>query len=76
MLKIDFMSYTNKNFEDPLKMFDIRTRQLRVRIQHLQADLVIAQHPFTKAVLKQEINKATDEYVARKIQSRTTQTDG
>lgn len=62
------MGFTDKEFGDPVKMFDIRTRQLRVRIQHLQNDLVIAQHPFSKAVIKQEINKSVDEYVSRKIQ--------
>lgn len=62
------MGFNSNDFQNPAKMFDIRTRQLRVRIQHLQNDLVIAQHPFSKAVIKQEINKSVDEYVARKIQ--------
>lgn len=69
------MSYVAKDFNNPLSMFDIRTRQLRVRIQSLQNDLVIAQHPFTKAVIKQEMDKVVDEYVARKIQEGNTQTD-
>ena len=63
------MSYTPNDFENPIKMFEMRTRQIRVRIQHLQSDLVVAQHPFTKAVIKQEINKSVDEYVSRKIQT-------
>lgn len=63
------MSYTQQDFEQPIKMFEMRTRQIRVRIQHLESDLVIAQHPFTKAVIKQEINKSVDEYVSRKIQA-------
>ena len=62
------MSYTSKDFENPVKMFEMRTRQIRVRIQNLEANLVIAQHPFTKAVIKQELNKSVDEYVSRKIQ--------
>lgn len=62
------MGFTKKDFDNPIQMFDIRTRQLRVRIQKLQSHLVVARHPFTKAVLKQEIDKATDEYVARTIQ--------
>lgn len=62
------MGFTQKEFINPPLMFNARTRQLRVRIEHLQSDLVTAQHPFTKAVIKQELNKAVDEYVARKIQ--------
>ena len=54
-------------------MFDIRTRQLRVRIQNLQQQYVVAQHPFTKAVLRQEIDKSVDEYVARTIQQGNQQ---
>lgn len=69
------MGFTDKDFGNPLEMFDIRTRQLRVRIQNLQNHLVIAKHPFTKAVLRQEIDKATDEYVARTIQQRSQKTD-
>ena len=69
------MGFTEKDFNNPIGMFDMRTRQLRVRIQHLQGDLVIAQHPFSKAVIKQELNKAVDEYVARKIQEGNRQTD-
>lgn len=69
------MGFTNNDFNNPAQMFDIRTRQLRVRIQHLQADLVVAQHPFTKAVLKQELSKATDEYVYRKLQEGNQKTN-
>lgn len=69
------MGFTDKDFSNPLAMFDMRTRQLRVRIQKLQNHLVVAHHPFTKAVLKQEINKAVDEYVARTIQQGNQQTD-
>lgn len=69
------MGFTNKEFKDPIQMFDTRTRQLRVRIQHLQSDLVIAQHPFSKAVIKQELNKSIDEYVARTIQEGNRETD-
>lgn len=69
------MGFTDKDFSNPLVMFDMRTRQLRVRIQKLQNHLVVARHPFTKAVLKQEINKAVDEYVARTIQQGNQQTD-
>ena len=69
------MGFTNTDFNDPIRMFDARTRQLRVRIQHLQSDLVVAQHPFTKAVIKQELSKATDDYVYRKLQEGNQKTD-
>ena len=65
------MGFTDKEFKDPVKMFDIRTRQLRVRIQTLQSILVTAQHPYSRAIITQELNKTVDEYVARSLQQRT-----
>ena len=62
------MSFSEKDFKNPLLMFDSRTRQIRVRIQTLQNFLVIAQHPYSRAIVKQELNKSIDEYVARSIQ--------
>lgn len=62
------MGFTEKDFKNPLNMFDIRTRQIRVRIQNLEAFLVVAQHPYSKAITKQELNNAVDEYVARRLQ--------
>ena len=76
LLRMNSMGFTDKDFKDPIGMFDARTRQLRVRIQHLQGDLVIAQHPFSKAVIKQELNKTVDEYVARIIQKGNPEADG
>ena len=70
------MAFTDKEFKNPMLMFDSRTRQIRVRIQHLQSDLVVAQHPFSRAVIKQELNKSIDEYVARTIQAGNTETNG
>lgn len=70
------MTFTDKDFKNPVQMFDSRTRQLRVRIQHLQSDLVVAQHPFSKAVIKQELDKTIDEYVARTLQQRSQETNG
>jgi hypothetical protein len=64
------MGFTEKDFQDPEKMFDIRTRQLRLRIQTLQTFLVVAQHPYTKAIIKQELNNSIDEYVARTLPKR------
>lgn len=69
------MGFTDKDYSHPFSMFETRTRQLRVRIQHLQSDLVVAQHPFSKAVIKQELNKTVDEYVARKLQEGNRETD-
>lgn len=62
------MGFTDKDFQNPSKMFDMRTRQLRVRIQTLESFLVIAQHPYSKAIVKQELNNVVDEYVARSLQ--------
>ena len=69
------MGYTTHDYQNPTKMFKIRTRQLRVRIQTLEGFLVIAQHPYSKAIVKQELNKTVDEYVARKLQEGSTETD-
>lgn len=69
------MGFTEKDFKNPIQMFDSRTRQLRVRIQRLQSDLVIAQHPFSRAVIKQELNKSIDEYVARTLHSGNQETN-
>lgn len=69
------MGFTDKDFKDPLKMFDARTRQLRVRIQTLETLLVVVQHPYSKAIITQELNNATDEYVARNLSERTQRAD-
>ena len=69
------MGFTKQDFENPVNMFEIRTRQLRVRIQTLQSFLIIAQHPYSKAIVKQELNKCVDEYVARKLQQGVGETD-
>lgn len=68
------MGFTSKDFKNPMLMYDARTRQLRVRIQHLQNFLVIAKHPFTRAVVKQELNRDIDEYVNRSVQLRADDT--
>lgn len=69
------MTFSHKDFNNPVLMFDSRTRQLRVRIQTLSADMVIAKHPFSRAVILEELNKSTDTYVARKIQEGNFSTD-
>lgn len=63
------MAYSKEDFNNPINLFDIRTRQVRVRIQNLEGDLIVTKHPFSRAVIKQELNKAVDEYVARKLQT-------
>ena len=72
---VDFMGYTEKDFNNPMGMFEMRTRQIRVRIQTLQSFLVVAQHPYSKAIVEQELAKSVDEYVARKLQQRTQETN-
>lgn len=62
------MGFTDKDYQNPMDMFDIRTRKIRVRIQNLETFLVVAKHPYSKAIVEQELAKCTDEYVARKIQ--------
>lgn len=69
------MGYTKNDYQNPMKMFEIRTRQLRVRIQALQSTLVIAQHPYSRAIIKQELDKCVDEYVARSLQQGSSETD-
>lgn len=61
------MGFTQEDFNNPEKMLQIRTRKIRVRIQQLESDLAIAQHPFSRAVIKQELDKCVDEYVARTL---------
>ena len=61
------MGFTKEDFNNPEKMLQIRTRKIRVRIQQLESDLAIAQHPFRRAVIKQELDKCVDEYVARTL---------
>lgn len=61
------MTYTKNDFDNPHKMIEMRTRQIRVRIQKLDAALVVAQHPFTKAVIEQELQKCVDEYAYRRL---------
>ena len=62
------MGFTDKDFNNPMEMYEMRTRQLRVRIESLQSFLVVAQHPYARAIVRQELNKCVDEYVARKLQ--------
>lgn len=69
------MAFSHEDFNNPILMFDSRTRQLRVRIQTLSTDMVVAKHPFSRAVILEELNKSTDIYVARSIQEGNSSTD-
>lgn len=69
------MGFTDKDFSNPMKMYEMRTRQLRVRIESLQSFLVIAQHPYSRAIVRQELDKSIDEYVARRLQQGIDETD-
>lgn len=62
------MSFTSSDFSNPEKMYKMRTRSIRVRIQILESDLAIVQHPFSRAVIRQELNRSIDEYVSRSLQ--------
>ena len=68
------MGFTEKEFKDPMKMFDSRTRQLRVHIQHLQSDLVIVQQQIdnTRAeiqALMNDYNISSDEITKSQIKN-------
>ena len=69
------MGFTEQNFKNPVEMFDIRTRQLGVRIRTLQNFLAAAKHPYSRAIVKQELNRSIDEYVSRAIQQRIEKTN-
>ena len=58
-----------------MKMYEMRTRQLGVRIQTLESFLVVARHPYARAIVRQELNKCIDEYVARSLHQGINETD-
>lgn len=60
------MAYQPKDFEDPYKLFEIRTREVRTRIQNLEKDFLSAQHPITKAIILSELINTVDDYIERK----------
>ena len=47
-------------------MFEIRTRQIRVRIQSLEQDLMNVKSPFSKVIIEKELNNLVDDYIERK----------
>ena len=64
------------DFEDPIRLFESRTRQVRVRIQTLENDLVAAKHPITKVLISTELHAKVDNYVERKSVFTGTQSTG
>ena len=60
------MGFSPQDYQEPLKMFEIRTRQIRVRIQSLEQDLTNVRSPFSKAIIEKELNALVDDYIERK----------
>ena len=70
------MGFSPQDFQDPVKLFEVRTRQTRVRIQTLQQDLLNVQSLFAKTIIEDEINMFIDDYVERKsVLQRETSSD-
>jgi len=70
------MGFSPQDFQDPVKLFEVRTRQTRVRIQTLQQDLLNVQSLFAKTIIEDEINMLIDDYVERKsVLQRETSSD-
>jgi hypothetical protein len=70
------MGYTPEDLSNPYTLFEIRTREVRSRIQILENDLVVARHIITKGIIIDELNTITDDYVERKsLFTRVAQTD-
>ena len=60
------MAFSPQDYQEPLKMFEIRTRQIRVRIQSLEQDLMNVKSPFSKVIIEKELNNLVDDYIERK----------
>jgi len=60
------MPYQPKDFENSDKLFEIRTREVRTRIQNLEKDFILVKHPISKAIILNELNNVVDDYVGRK----------
>jgi hypothetical protein len=66
------MPYQPQDFKNPEKLFEIRTREVRIRIQQLENSLAVVKHPISKAIILNELNNTTDDYVQRKFVSTRT----
>lgn len=61
------MAFSPQDYDDPLRLFEIRTRQVRVRIQTLERDLEFnSVSIYSKVIIINELNNAIDDYVERK----------
>lgn len=60
------MAFSPQDYDNPLNLFEIRTRQIRVRIQTLEKDLYNVKNIYSKAVILNELNNAVDDYIERK----------
>lgn len=60
------MGFSPQDFNDPLTLFEHRTRQVRVRIQTLENDLRNVKSPLSQAIIEKELNDMIDDYVERK----------
>lgn len=60
------MAFSPQEYKNPMGMFEIRTRQVRVRIQNLERDLMNVQSPFSKAIIQKELDRLVDDYIERK----------
>lgn len=70
------MGFSPQDFQDPVKLFEVRTRQTRVRIQTLQQDLLNVKSLFAKTIIEDELNMLIDDYVERKsVLQRETSSD-
>lgn len=70
------MPYQPKDFENPNRLLEIRTREVRTRIQNLEQDFAVAQHKISKAIILNELNNVVDDYIGRKSLSTRTSSSG
>lgn len=61
------MGYSKQDFDNPLKMFEMRTRQVRTKIQTLEFNLSAVKHPISKAIILNELHNTVDDYIERKL---------
>ena len=60
------MGFSPQDFNDPLTLFEHRTRKVRVSIQTLENDLRNVKSPLSQAIIEKELNDMIDDYVERK----------
>lgn len=70
------MGYSVEDLSNPYSLFEIRTREVRSRIQILEQDLLVSRHIITQGIIIGELNTITDDYVERKsLFTRVAQTE-